>query len=225
MIPNRFASSLSNCSNSGIYTVGVLTQYQPFVLNSHIGIGVPWDLDRNNGGVSILQPHTKMSGGNWYRGTADAIYQNINYIDDYDPDDVLILSGDHIYKMDLLDSDNKLNIHDTSWRIYTVNPMRPPQYLGNNAVVKNSLIVEGCVVLGQVENSILFPGVYIGKNSVVKNSVIMANTKVGDNVVIEKAIIGGNVTIRKDSKIGNDKKITLIGEKEEVKANSVIDVE
>lgn len=341
--------ALSNCSNSGIYTVGVLTQYQPFVLNSHIGIGVPWDLDRNNGGVSILQPHTKMSGGNWYRGTADAIYQNINYIDDYDPDDVLILSGDHIYKMDysvmlnyhkeknadatiavinvgneeakrfgimntrednkiyefeekpqkpkstlasmgiyifkwqvlrkflkedqidknsshdfgkniinnmlkenrdlyafpfsgywkdvgtiesywqanmdLLDSDNKLNIHDTSWRIYTVNPMRPPQYLGNNAVIKNSLIVEGCVVLGQVENSILFPGVYIGKNSVVKNSVIMANTKVGDNVVIEKAIIGGNVTIRKDSKIGNDKKITLIGEKEEVKANSVIDVE
>lgn len=91
---------LSNCSNSGIDTVGVLTQYQPFVLNSHIGIGSPWDLDRNNGGVSILPPYMRESGGDWYKGTANAIYQNMNFIDHYNPDYVLILSGDHIYKMD-----------------------------------------------------------------------------------------------------------------------------
>ena len=91
---------LSNCINSGIDTVGVLTQYQPLVLNSHIGIGVPWDLDRNNGGVSVLPPYEKSDDANWYSGTANAIYQNLQYIERYDPDYVLILSGDHIYKMD-----------------------------------------------------------------------------------------------------------------------------
>ena len=91
---------LSNCINSGIDTVGVLTQYQPLVLNSHIGIGIPWDLDRNNGGVSVLPPYERSGNADWYSGTANAIYQNLNYIDNYDPDYVLILSGDHIYKMD-----------------------------------------------------------------------------------------------------------------------------
>ena len=91
---------LSNCINSGIDTVGVLTQYQPLRLNTHIGIGIPWDLDRNNGGVTILQPYEKSGGSEWYSGTANAIYQNMNYIDSYNPEYVLILSGDHIYKMD-----------------------------------------------------------------------------------------------------------------------------
>ena len=91
---------LSNCINSGIDTVGVLTQYQPLRLNSHIGIGIPWDLDRNIGGVSVLPPYEKSGNSEWYTGTANAIYQNIDYIDQYNPDYVLILSGDHIYKMD-----------------------------------------------------------------------------------------------------------------------------
>ena len=91
---------LSNCINSGIDTVGVLTQYQPLRLNTHIGIGMPWDLDRNNGGVTILSAYERSAGSDWYSGTANAIYQNIDYIDTYNPDYVLILSGDHIYKMD-----------------------------------------------------------------------------------------------------------------------------
>ncbi|MGI5966911.1 MULTISPECIES: glucose-1-phosphate adenylyltransferase [Anaerotruncus] len=91
---------LSNCVNSGIDTVGVLTQYQPLILNEYIGNGQPWDLDRVNGGVFVLPPYQKSSGSDWYTGTANAIYQNINFIDRYDPEYVLILSGDHIYKMD-----------------------------------------------------------------------------------------------------------------------------
>ncbi|MBQ9886251.1 MAG: glucose-1-phosphate adenylyltransferase [Lachnospiraceae bacterium] len=91
---------LSNCINSGIDTVGVLTQYQPLRLNSHIGIGIPWDLDKNIGGVSVLPPYEKSTNSEWYTGTANAIYQNIDYMDSFNPDYVLILSGDHIYKMD-----------------------------------------------------------------------------------------------------------------------------
>jgi len=91
---------LSNCVNSGIYTVGVLTQYQPLELNDYIGNGAAWDLDRANGGVHILSPYQQIKGSEWYKGTANAIYQNINFIDRYDPEYVCILSGDHIYKMD-----------------------------------------------------------------------------------------------------------------------------
>lgn len=91
---------LSNCVNSGIYTVGVLTQYQPLELNDYIGNGQPWDLDRENGGVHILSPYQQIEGTEWYKNTANAIYQNINFIDRYSPEYVLILSGDHIYKMD-----------------------------------------------------------------------------------------------------------------------------
>ena len=91
---------LSNCINSGVDTVGVLTQYQPLRLNAHIGIGIPWDLDRNVGGVTILPPYERSKGSDWYTGTANAIYQNMEYMESYNPDYVLILSGDHIYKMD-----------------------------------------------------------------------------------------------------------------------------
>ena len=91
---------LSNCINSGIDTVGVLTQYQPLRLNSHIGIGIPWDLDRNVGGVTVLPPYEKSTSSEWYTGTANAIYQNLEYMEQYNPEYVLILSGDHIYKMD-----------------------------------------------------------------------------------------------------------------------------
>ena len=98
---------LSNCINSGVDTVGVLTQYQPLRLNTHIGIGIPWDLDRNIGGVTVLPPYEKSSNSEWYTGTANAIFQNLDYMETYNPDYVLILSGDHIYKMDyevMLDS-------------------------------------------------------------------------------------------------------------------------
>ncbi|MBE5971539.1 MAG: glucose-1-phosphate adenylyltransferase [Lachnoclostridium sp.] len=91
---------LSNCINSGVDTVGVLTQYQPLRLNAHIGIGIPWDLDRNVGGVTVLPPYERSKGSDWYTGTANAIYQNLEYMDSYNPEYVLILSGDHIYKMD-----------------------------------------------------------------------------------------------------------------------------
>jgi len=99
---------MSNCINSGIDTIGVLTQYQPLSLNKHIGIGIPWDLDRKNGGVTILSPHVKGESGEWYSGTANAIYQNIAFIDTYNPDYVLILGTDHIYKMDYAEM---LNFH------------------------------------------------------------------------------------------------------------------
>ena len=99
---------LSNCTNSGIDTVGVLTQYQPLELNAYIGSGAPWDLDISNGGVFVLPPYQKGKSGEWYRGTANAIYQNMAFIEQYNPDYVLILSGDHIYKMDY---NEMLNFH------------------------------------------------------------------------------------------------------------------
>ncbi|MCY6483867.1 glucose-1-phosphate adenylyltransferase [Clostridium aestuarii] len=334
---------LSNCSNSGIDTVGVLTQYQPLVLNAHIGLGSPWDLDRNHGGVTLLPPYMSASGGNWYKGTANAIYQNIKFVDSYDPEYVVILSGDHIYKMDyskmleyhkekqadatisvievpyeeagrfgimntyednsiyefeekpekpknnmasmgvyiftwktlktflkedekdqsssndfgkniipkmlnenqrlfaypfdgywkdvgtieslweanmdLLEEDNTLNLFDRSWKIYSVNPIKPPQYIGNNAKIENSIITEGCIVLGEVINSILFPGVYVSKNTKIMNSVVMRGTQIGTNVIIDKSIIGEKVIIRRNNVIGNSKDIAIIENKSKIKSN------
>lgn len=338
---------LSNCSNSGIYTVGVLTQYKPLELNAHIGIGEAWDLDRENGGVSILPPYQEEKGGEWYKGTANAIYQNIEFVDRYDPEYILILSGDHIYKMDytkmldfhkernaeatiavievpmkeacrfgimntrddlsvyefeekpknpknnlasmgiyifnwktlkkylredeadktskndfgmniipkmledgnkmvaypfkgywkdvgtinslweanmdLIREDNELDLQDEEWKIYSKNPVRPAQYIGENAKVTNSLIVEGCVVNGQIENSILFQGVQVGKNSVIRDSIIMTDAKIGDNVVIEKAIVGNGAIVRKDCKISLGDEIAIIAAKEEVKMGTVME--
>ncbi len=114
---------LSNCINSGVDTVGVLTQYQPLRLNSHIGIGIPWDLDRNIGGVSILPPYEKSKNSQWYTGTANAIYQNLAYMEDYHPDYVLILSGDHIYKMDY---EIMLNFHKANGAEITIAAMPVP---------------------------------------------------------------------------------------------------
>ena len=326
---------LSNCSNSGIYTVGVLTQYKPLDLNAYIGIGDPWDLDRRNGGVTILPPYQGEKGGAWYKGTANAIYQNIQFVDRYEPEYVLILSGDHIYKMDyykmlefhknhnadatiavidvpieeasrfgimntnedntiyefeekpknpkstnasmgvyifkwpilkkylsedeidenssndfgkdiipkmlnsgeklvaypfkgywkdvgtieslweanmdLLKIDNELNLYDSEWRIYSDNQVRPAQHIGEEAKIANSLIVEGCIVNGEVEDSILSQGVTVGKNTIIKDSVIMPNVKIGDNVRIERAIIGNNSIINNNCHIGNGKNIEVVG--------------
>ena len=338
---------LSNCANSGINTVGVLTQYKPLELNAHIGIGEPWDLDRKNGGVRILPPYQEEKGGKWYKGTANAIYQNIEFVDGAEPEYILILSGDHIYKMDytkmldfhkekqaeatiavievptkeasrfgilntnedssiyefeekpqkpksnlasmgvyifnwktlkkylrddeankdssndfgkeilpnmlndgnrmvaypfkgywkdvgtieslweanmdLLKENNKLNLHDEEWKICSVNPIRPAQYIGETAKISNSLIAEGCVVNGEVENSILFEGVHVGKNTIIRDSVIMTNAKIGDNVIIEKAIVGSNAIVRKDCKIGLDDEIAIVAAKEEVKMGTIIE--
>lgn len=114
---------LSNCINSGIDTVGVLTQYQPLKLNSHIGIGIPWDLDRNIGGVSILPPYEKSKNSEWYTGTANAIYQNMDYIESFNPEYVLILGGDHIYKMDY---EAMLDFHKESGAECTIAVMPVP---------------------------------------------------------------------------------------------------
>lgn len=114
---------LSNCINSGVDTVGVLTQYQPLRLNTHIGIGIPWDLDRNIGGVTVLPPYEKSSNSEWYTGTANAIYQNLEYMESYNPEYVLILSGDHIYKMDY---EVMLDFHKASKAEVTIAVMPVP---------------------------------------------------------------------------------------------------
>lgn len=114
---------LSNCINSGIDTVGVLTQYQPLALNDYIGNGQPWDLDRNFGGVMLLPPYQRQNKADWYSGTANAIYQNLNFIDRYDPDYVLILSGDHIYKMDYAEM---LRAHEKSGADCTIAVIEVP---------------------------------------------------------------------------------------------------
>jgi len=338
---------LSNCSNSGIDTVGVLTQYKPLVLNSYIGIGSPWDLDRKNGGVTLLPPYVNEKGGEWYKGTANAIYQNINFIDECDPDYVVVLSGDHIYKMDyskmldyhkeksadvtiavievpweeterfgimntdsddkiyefdekpknaksnlasmgiyifnwkvlrkylvedeadlnssndfgknvipsmlnngirlfaypfsgywkdvgtieslweanmdLLKEDNKLNLFDPNWKIYSVNPIKPPHFAGDTAIIKNSLIGEGCIIYGEVKNSVLFPGVYVGRGTKVIDTVVMPKVVIGDNVTIERTIIGLESVIKNDCRIGDSKSkaITLVGEYEQLPESTV----
>ncbi|MFY4777294.1 glucose-1-phosphate adenylyltransferase [Metabacillus sp. RGM 3146] len=311
--------TLSNCTNSGMDTVGVLTQYQPLVLHSYIGIGSAWDLDRKNGGVTVLPPYAESSEVKWYKGTASAIYQNLNYLKQYEPEYVLILSGDHIYKMDygkmldyhiekdadvsisvievpwdeasrfgimntdenmdilefeekpqnpknnlasmgiyifkysvledylemddrnpyssndfgkdiipllleehkkvvaypfkgywkdvgtvkglweanmdLLDSNSTLNLFDYDWRVYSVNPNQPPQFISDSAEVTESFVNEGCIVHGNVFNSVLFQGVTIGKNSTIKKSVIMPCATVGKNVYIENAIVPEDMEI------------------------------
>jgi glucose-1-phosphate adenylyltransferase len=330
---------LSNCTNSGIHTVGVLTQYQPLLLNSYIGIGSAWDLDRKDGGVTVLPPYAESSEVKWYSGTASAIFQNLNYLDQYDPEYVLILSGDHIYKMnyelmlnyhiekgsdvtisvievpweetnrfgimntdadlritefeekpdvaknnlasmgiyifkwsvlreylirddqnpdsshdfgkdiiplliqenmklfaypfkgywkdvgtiqslweanmDLLDKDCELNLFDHSWRIYSVNPNQPPQYICPKGVVSESLVNEGCKIEGQVSRTVVFQGVTVKKGAVVKETVIMPDAVIGHNCVIEKAIVSPGVyvpdgTIIKPGESAND--ITLVSE-------------
>jgi glucose-1-phosphate adenylyltransferase len=336
--------TLSNCTNSGIDTVGVLTQYQPLVLNSYIGIGSSWDLDRKHGGVTVLPPFMEQKGGDWYKGTANAIYRNIGFIENYDPEYVLVISGDHIYKMDydkmlnfhkeknadatiavievkweetnrfgiltvddkqeikefnekpkdaksnlasmgvyifnwkalkeylirdeenpdsskdfgkdviplmledqarlfaypfegywkdvgtieslweanmdLLDENNGLNLNDKSWRVYSVNPYQPAQYIAANASVKNSLVNEGCAVFGDVDHSVLFYGVQVGEGSVIKDSVIMPNAKIGNNVTIVKTIIGENTVVEDGASVGGNGDTVLIGSNERITATS-----
>ncbi|AEI41419.1 glucose-1-phosphate adenylyltransferase [Paenibacillus mucilaginosus] len=337
--------TLSNCTNSGIDTVGVLTQYQPLVLNTYIGIGAPWDLDRKHGGVTVLPPYMEQGGGDWYKGTANAIYRNISFIEQYDPEYVLVISGDHIYKMDydrmldyhkqrgadatiavigvkweeasrfgimatdeegritefaekpkepksnlasmgiyifswkalkeqlikdeedeesskdfgkdliprmlrenlnlvaypfegywkdvgtiqslweanmdLLEKEPAFKLNDREWRIYSVNPLQPGQYIAGTAQVRRSLVNEGCCVFGEVDHSVLFYGVQVGEGSLIKDSVIMPNVTIGSNVKIYKAIIGEGTVVEDGAVIGTPEEegggdIVLIGSNERV---------
>lgn len=315
---------LSNCANSGIEAVGVLTQYQPLVLNEYIGNGQPWELDGMNSGVTCLSPYESKKGSEWYSGTANAIYQNISYIDRYNPEYVVVLSGDHIYKMDYADmikfhkehdaactiavidvsleeasrfgilntnedgsiyefeekpahpksTNASMGIYVFSWKelrkyliedaenenssndfgkdvlpamlnagermfaypfegywkdvgtveslwdanmdlldpnlkldlrdIYSKNPMFPPHYVSETATIKNSNISDGCIVEGEVENSILFPGVKIEKGAKVDYSIIMPNTVVKANADIKYAIVSENTVIGCNAVIGGN---------------------
>ena len=164
---------LSNCINSGIDTVGVLTQYQPLVLNSHIGIGIPWDLDRNNGGVTVLPPYERSSNADWYSGTANAIYQNLNYMESYDPDYVLILSGDHIYKMDyeaMLDF-HKQNKADVTIAAIPV-PIEEASRFGVVVCDENKQIVEFEEKPEHPKSNLASMGIYIFSWPVLKEALI-----------------------------------------------------
>jgi glucose-1-phosphate adenylyltransferase len=335
---------LSNCANSGIDKVGVLTQYRPLELHNYLGTGEAWDLDEKGGGVFILPPYAREKGADWYKGTADAIYQNLNFIESVDPDYILILSGDHIYTMDYswmlefhkknkaeatigvievpweeaprfgimdtgtdgrinafeekpakpqsnlasmgiyifnrkflvryLEEDAKDNMssHDFGkniipemladkaklfsyafdgywkdvgtieslwqanmdllqdeppfsldgvWRIYSSNPSLPPHYLGKTAKVKRSMINDGSMIFGEVENSVLFAGVRIGKGARVKNSVIMPFAVIGENAVVENAIVAQNSEIMDGARVAGSKgAIAVVPEGEVVSAES-----
>ena len=164
---------LSNCINSGIDTVGVLTQYQPLRLNSHIGIGIPWDLDRNVGGVTVLPPYEKSSNSEWYTGTANAIYQNLEYMEQYNPDYVLILSGDHIYKMDykiMLDY-HKANNADITIAAMPV-PMEEASRFGIVVTDEDNRITEFEGKPTQPKSNLASMGIYIFSWKVLKEALI-----------------------------------------------------
>lgn len=164
---------LSNCINSGIDTVGVLTQYQPLRLNSHIGIGISWDLDRNYGGVTILPPHEKTEGSEWYTGTANAIFQNLEYMETFHPEYVLILSGDHIYKMDyelMLDA-HKRNRADVTIAVMPV-PIEEAGRFGVVVTEEDGRIAEFQEKPPQPKSDLASMGIYIFSWEVLKEALM-----------------------------------------------------
>lgn len=316
--------TLSNCVNSGIFDVGVLTQYLPRSLNDHIGIGRPWDLDRGHGGVRLLQPYQGRGHKDWYGGTADAVLQNLDYLRERRADTVVILSGDHIYKMDyrpmlrwheerradltvavmnvlpeetnrfgivltdaagrvtqflekpqeapstlanmgvyafsvnalaerlqalapqysdldfgkhiipsmveshaihtfpfdgywvdvgtvdaywqtsmeLTSGQSRLDLHDPNWVIHTKSKERAPAKIGPQAVAANALICNGCVMRGQVIQSVLSPGVYVSPGAVVRQSVIMNDCWIGPGATVDHCIIDKNVVVGAGTHLG-----------------------
>ena len=171
---------LSNCINSGIDTVGVLTQYQPLRLNSHIGIGIPWDLDRNFGGVTILSPYEKSGNSEWYTGTANAIYQNLDYMETFQPDYVLILSGDHIYKMDyevMLDY-HKANHADITIAAMPV-PIEEASRFGVVVTDGEGRIEEFQEKPPQPKSNLASMGIYIFSWQVLKDALIALRNEPG----------------------------------------------
>ena len=164
---------LSNCINSGIDTVGVLTQYQPFELNQYIGNGQPWDLDRLSGGIFVLPPFMRAKSGEWYKGTANAIYQNIEFIDDYNPDYVLILSGDHIYKMDYAEmlAAHKKNKADCTIAVRDV-PIEEASRFGIMNLKKNGEIYEFEEKPAQPKSNKASMGIYVFTWSVLRRYLV-----------------------------------------------------
>lgn len=319
---------ISNCVNSGIDTIGVLTQYQPLELNAYIGNGQPWDLDRMYGGIHILPPYMAGKTGQWYKGTANAIYQNLHFIEQYQPKYVLILSGDHIYKMDyskmlkfhkekdaactiamlevpweeasrfglmFVDDDGKItafeekpknpksnkasmgvyiftwsklreyliadetktdtsndfgkdvipamheanerlfaypfdgywkdvgtidslweanldllnpvaniDLSDKSWKIYSNNPVTPPQYISEKAAVQNSLITGGSHVEGEIDYSVLFSDVTVEEGAEVKYSIVMPGAKIEKGAKVQYAMIAENAVVKQGAVVGED---------------------
>lgn len=170
---------LSNCINSGVDTVGVLTQYQPLRLNTHIGIGIPWDLDRNIGGVTVLPPYEKSGNSEWYTGTANAIFQNLTYMETYNPEYVLILSGDHIYKMDyevMLDF-HKASNADVSIAVMPV-PMEEASRFGVVITDEKNRITEFQEKPEQPKSNLASMGIYIFSWKVLKEALIKLQDQV-----------------------------------------------
>ena len=164
---------LSNCINSGVDTVGVLTQYMPLRLNTHIGIGIPWDLDKNVGGVTVLPPYEKIEGTEWYTGTANAIYQNLAYMEQYNPDYVLILSGDHIYKMDY---ETMLSFHKEMGAEVTIAvmpvPMEEASRFGIMITDENKKIVDFEEKPANPRSNLASMGIYIFNWKTLREALI-----------------------------------------------------
>ena len=335
--------ALSNCVNSDIYNVGIITQYLPLSLNKHIGIGKPWDLDRKMGGATILQPFTgKPKAGGWYTGTAHAVYKNINFIRRHDPDQVIILSGDHVYEMDysnmiefhkekdakltiaaqpvdyeeasrfgildhneamnitdfvekpeeppsnlasmgiyvfetetllnsleahcdeessdfghhiippIIDSGDafayefngywkdvgtleafwktnlelieplpELNLHDEDWKLHTRSEEKSPVKFGNSGKAARSLISNGAIIDGHVENSIISPGVHVEQGAIVRDSIIFNDTTIKKNTIVDKSIIDKEVEIGQNCKIGHGDDLTPNQAKPELISNGL----
>lgn len=171
---------LSNCINSGIDTVGVLTQYQPLRLNSHIGIGIPWDLDKNIGGVTVLPPYEKNENSEWYTGTANAIYQNLDYMASYNPDYVLILSGDHIYKMDyeLVLDYHKANNADVTIAVMPV-PMEEASRFGIMVTDENKRVTEFQEKPPVPKSNLASMGIYIFNWEVLRDALVTLKDQPG----------------------------------------------
>lgn len=164
---------LSNCINSGIDTVGVLTQYQPLRLNAHIGIGIPWDLDRNYGGVTVLPPYERSGSSEWYSGTANAIYQNLDYMEQFDPDYVLILSGDHIYKMDYEVMLDYHKAHNADVTIATMPvPMEEASRFGIVIADEDGRIQEFQEKPAEPKSNLASMGIYIFSWPVLKEALL-----------------------------------------------------
>lgn len=164
---------LSNCINSGVDTVGVLTQYQPLRLNTHIGIGIPWDLDRNIGGVTVLPPYERSTNSEWYTGTANAIYQNLEYMESFNPEYVLILSGDHIYKMDY---EVMLDFHKSNGAEVTIAvmpvPMEEASRFGIMIADENKRITEFEEKPEHPRSNLASMGIYIFNWKTLKEALI-----------------------------------------------------
>lgn len=182
--------TMSNCVNSGIYTVGVLTQYQPLALNEYIGNGEPWDLDRNNGGVTVLPPYQGKDSADWYKGTANAIYQNLEYINRYDPDYVLILSGDHIYKMDysLMLQAHKETKADCTIAVLEV-PLEEASRFGIMNTDETGLIVEFEEKPKQPKSTKASMGIYIFNRKALEEYLIKDENNQNSNNDFGKNII------------------------------------